>query len=231
MKLITFLKNEYLNLLNKLRKINIDCAFCNSQNVDSFANIMKCAKCEIKELKYKDLDFYLSQLKKEWSIINYCPDLFNVEIEKDKDTFIIYVYDTNGKNLKTITIDNKYIKDIEWLKSNESFDIPNIVINWFEENAISVKTYFGKGYSIAKEIIIDIYTISKKLYTYGVKSGLTGIEYIDFMDYYRQKMLISDPKIKSGVYKVFTKMEYELNNKNNEFELKNIELGKWSLIK
>lgn len=141
-KFKTYLKNEYLRLLRQLTIVNIDCLFCKTKSAKSFSNLYKCADCEINELKYKDLDFYLSKLKDNWNIINYYPDLFNVEIEYNKHNIIIYVSQFD-KEIETIefstnNLKKEYLNYIDWLNSNTVFEIPNIVIDYFKKLAKEV---------------------------------------------------------------------------------------------
>lgn len=94
-KLSTFLINEYIKLLKKLETINIDCFFCNEKNVKSFASFSKCEKCEINSLENKDMNFFIDQLKENWSIINYFPKVYFVKIDKNDKSISINFYNKN----------------------------------------------------------------------------------------------------------------------------------------
>lgn len=96
-KLSTFLKNEYIKLLKKLETINIDCFFCEEKNAKSFASFSKCQNCEINSLSNKDMDFFIDQLKENWSIINYYPNVYFVKIDKNDQSISINFYDKNEK--------------------------------------------------------------------------------------------------------------------------------------
>lgn len=96
-KLSTFLKKEYIKLLKKLETINIDCFFCNEKNVKSFASFSKCQSCEINSLDNKDMNFFIDQLIENWSIINYFPKVYFVQINKNDQSISINFYNKNEK--------------------------------------------------------------------------------------------------------------------------------------
>lgn len=94
-KLNIFLRNEYIKLLKKLKTINIDCFFCNEKNVKSFANFSKCESCEINNLQNKDMDFFIDQLKENWSIINYFPKVYFAKINQNDHSISINFFNKN----------------------------------------------------------------------------------------------------------------------------------------
>lgn len=94
-KLNTFLRNEYINFLKKLETIYIDCFFCNEKNAKSFASFSKCLSCELNDLQNRDMNFFLDQLKNNWSIINYYPQVYFVKINKNDQSISINFYNKN----------------------------------------------------------------------------------------------------------------------------------------
>lgn len=94
-KLSTFLTKEYIKLLKKLETINIDCFFCGEKNVKSFASFLKCESCELNDLQNRDINWFLDQLKENWSIINYFPKVYFVTINKNDQSISINFYNKN----------------------------------------------------------------------------------------------------------------------------------------
>lgn len=94
-RLSTFLKKEYIKLLNKLETIYIDCPFCNEKNVKSFASFSKCQLCEINDLQNRNMNWFLDQLIENWSIINYYPKVYFVTINKNDQSISINFFNKN----------------------------------------------------------------------------------------------------------------------------------------
>lgn len=112
-KLSTFLKKEYIKLLKKLETINIDCFFCNEKNTKSFASFSKCQSCEINDLQNRDMNWFLDQLKENWSIINYFPKVYFVKINKNDQSISINFY--NKKEIISIIFDLEKLNKHDWL--------------------------------------------------------------------------------------------------------------------